>query len=82
VVFSMPDSLYFLIDGFFRVNNMGYVATSLLKNYETDMAPYVFVMWFFMAAICIVVGYVFVGIVVWIERGMLKRGKFKDEPAV
>jgi len=29
-----------------------------------------------------VVGYVFVGIVLWVESVMIKKGKFKEEPGV
>jgi hypothetical protein len=72
----------FLLEGILRMNNMGFAVPILLRNAETDMPMVIGVTWLFMAAICIVVGYAFVGIMVWIERVLQKRGKFKDETPV
>ena len=70
----------FLLEGILRMNNMGFAVPILLQNIDAEMSSVIGVAWLFMAAICIVVGYVFVGIMVWIERRMTARGKFKDEP--
>lgn len=68
----------FLLEGILRMNNMGFAIPSLLGRFSQD-STYIGAAWLFMAAICIVVGYTFVGIVVWVERSMKQRGKFKDE---
>jgi hypothetical protein len=79
IVFSAPGSIYFLVDGFLQMNNLGFVSTILLKDMYMNSDYELLFAWFFMAAICLLVGYVFVGIVLWIERILIKRGKFKDE---
>jgi len=80
VTMSMPYSLYFLLDGFLRMNNMGYVSSALLRDLRNfDTAAGMFAVWFFMAGICIVVGYAFVGTVVWFEKMLRKQGRLKDE---
>jgi hypothetical protein len=66
-------------EGILRMNNMGF-AIPVLFGEVSEEPLYIGMAWLFMAAICIVVGYAFVGTVVWIERGLTKRGKFKDEP--
>jgi len=69
----------FLMEGILRMNNMGFAAPFLLRD-SSQESIYIGVAWLFMAAISIVVGYAFVGIMVWVERKIKERGKFKDEP--
>lgn len=76
---SLPTSIFFLIDGFLRINNLGFVSSVLLKDMDQDMFFGVSFSWAFMAVICLVVGYAFVGVVVWIEHVLTRRGFFKDE---
>ena len=68
----------FLLEGILRMNNMGFAVPVLLRE-ATQESMYIGMAWLFMAAICIVVGYVFVGLMVWVERRMIAQGKFKDE---
>jgi hypothetical protein len=68
----------FLLEGILRMNNMGFAIPILLQGAGEDPF-YIGIAWLFMAGICIVVGYTFVGIVLWVERLLQKRGKFKDE---
>jgi len=79
IAISMPDSLFVLLEGFLRMNNMEFVASALFKNLESEMVAGVVFSWLFMASVCLVVGYAFVGVVVWVERVLDKRGVFKDE---
>jgi hypothetical protein len=72
----------FLLEGILRMNHMGFAVPALLRGAEEEMTSVIGIAWLFMAAICIVVGYVFVGIAMWIERGLSKGGKFKDETIV
>jgi hypothetical protein len=74
----------FLLEGILRMNHMGFAIPALLRGTEQEMTSVIGVAWLFMAAICIVVGYIFVGIAMWIERGLIKQGRFKgeDQPPV
>ena len=72
----------FLLEGILRMNNMGFAVPTLLNETEREMSSVIGISWLFMAVICIVVGYMFVGVMVWIERVLAKRGKFKDEAEV
>jgi uncharacterized membrane protein YhdT len=49
-------------------------------EYLAEETPVVFGMaWLFMAAICLMIGYIFVGVTLWVEKVMSKRGMFKDD---
>ena len=80
VIADFRGAGYFLMAGILRMNNMGFAVPILFRNFDQEMSSVIGVAWLFMAAICIVIGYAFVGTVVWVERGLTKRGKFKDEP--
>ena len=67
-----------LAEGFLRMNNMGF-AISFLMGEPGEEPLYIGIAWLFMAAICLVVGYAFVGIMVWVEGMLEKRGKFRQE---
>lgn|GEM_PF-3468725 len=78
LVMDPASSGRFLLEGILRMNNMGFAVPILLGDSSRD-PMYIGMSWLFLAAICIVVGYAFVGTVVWAERVLSKRGKFKDE---
>jgi hypothetical protein len=69
----------FILEGILRMNNLGFAVPALVSNLDREMAQVIGFVWLFMAAISIVVGYAFVGIMVWVERGLDRRGKFKEE---
>jgi len=78
LLLGIPNSIVFLLSGFLHLNNMDFVIPILFRNFDREGALVLGMAWLFMAAVCIVVGYAFVGIVVWMERVMTKKGKFKD----
>ena len=72
----------FLLEGILRMNHMGFAVPAFVNwGYEESSSVIGFA-WLFMAAISIVVGYVFVGIAMWLERVLTKRGTFKEETDV
>ena len=79
-IFSMAmepsDTLSFLLEGILRLNNLGFAVPFFVRDRWTED---IVIVWLFMAVICLVIGYVFVGIVLWIEKILSKRGIFKDE---
>ncbi|MGE5775067.1 MAG: hypothetical protein ACM33V_02545 [Chloroflexota bacterium] len=80
--FYMESSAMLLSWGFLYLAHLDSVTSILFKDYSFEETLIVSVGWGFMAVICIVVGYMFVGIVLLIER-VLKRYKlFRGEEAV
>jgi hypothetical protein len=80
LLIEIRGSGQFLLWGFLRMNNMDFLFPSLFDSLDQEMSVGMGVAWVFMALICIVVGYAFVGTVAWVERIMIRRGKFKEEP--
>jgi hypothetical protein len=76
---DIPGSVLLLISGLLHVFNLDFIVPTLLENYYPEQALAIGVGWAFMAAICLVVGYAFVGIVLLIERVMKRRGLFSEE---
>ena len=76
---TFPDSGIFLLWGFLRMNNLDSAMPFLFRNYYHEQSITIGVSWAFMAATCIVIGYAFVGIMLLIERGLKKRGAFREE---
>ena len=74
-------SLRFLVGGFLQMNNMSYAATHFLNGIDQSDVFVIVFFWFFMAAVCVVVGYAFVGIGLWMERSMARWNWFKEELA-
>jgi len=72
----------FFLEGILRMNNMGFAIPALLNQGYQESSSVIGFAWLFMAAISIVVGYAFVGIAMLIERGLSKRGKFKEEAEI
>ena len=52
---------------------------TFLENNSIEEAFFIGVLWAFMVAISLIVGYVFVGIVLLIEKMLKQRGMFKTE---
>ena len=67
-----------LAEGFLRMNNIGF-AIPLLFGDSSEESLYIGMAWLFMAAICMVVGYLFVGIVLLVERWLLAGGVLKED---
>jgi len=78
---GMPYSELFLLWGILRLNNLDFIVPVFFENYHPEESLSIGLAWAFMAAICIVVGYVFVGMVLLIEKEMKKRAIFKEEDA-
>lgn len=72
-------SMLLLVGGFLQINNMGYVAARLFEGFERENMLVIGTAWFVMAAMCLGVGYIFVGIALWLERLMNQRGWLKEE---
>jgi hypothetical protein len=79
---NAPYSGGMLLLGFLYMNRMDFIIPILLKDYQQEQILTSGLVWAFMAAICIVVGYMFVGIVLMIEKAMKRRGFFKEEEDV
>ena len=76
---GIPDSGAFLLSGFLHMNNLDFVIPVLFKNFDTEQTLALGAAWLFMALICIVVGYAFVGVVILLERAMTKKGLFRED---
>ena len=64
----------FLLAGILNMNNMGFAVPVLLNNMNREASLGIGISWLFAAMICMVIGYVFVGFVLWLERALMKRG--------
>jgi hypothetical protein len=80
VLSSPAIGLQFLLEGFLRVNNVSSVTTRLFQGLDQGDAYFFGSFWFVMAALCVLVGYAFVGIGLWMERLITRYGWFKEEP--
>ncbi|MFT3891643.1 MAG: hypothetical protein QM730_08435 [Anaerolineales bacterium] len=69
----------FFLEGILRMNNMGFAVPAIIVQGYEESSSVIGFAWLFMAAISILVGYIFVGIAMWLERVLTKRGKFKEE---
>ena len=76
---GMPASGLFLLWGILHMNNLDFIMPVFFENYSVDQSMSVGLAWAFMASLCIVIGYTFVGSALLIERAMKKRGMFKEE---
>jgi hypothetical protein len=76
---GMPNTGLFLLWGLLHMNNLDYVMPILFENYSLEEYLSIGLAWAFMAALCIVIGYVFVGCALLIERFMKRRGLFIEE---
>jgi hypothetical protein len=78
---DIRHSMMLLLWGFLHMANMDFSAPAFLKNESLEASLAVGVIWGMLAAICVVVGYVFVGIAVLIEKVLKRRGLFTVEEA-
>lgn len=76
---DIRNSTELLLWGFLRIANLDFIVPTLLENYSLEESLGIGLIWAFMAALCVVIGYVFVGIVLLIERAVKRRGLFKEE---
>ena len=76
---SIPGSGLLLLWGLLHLHNLDYVMPVLFENYSAEEYLSIGLAWAFMAALCIVIGYLFVGCVLLIERIMKRRGFFIEE---
>jgi hypothetical protein len=68
-----------LLWGFLYMNKLDFIIPILFKDYQQEQVLTAGLVWAFMAAICVVVGYMFVGTVLMIEKAMKRRDFFKEE---
>jgi hypothetical protein len=76
---NAPYSGALMLLGFLYMNKMDFIVPILFKDYQQEQVLGAGLVWAFMAAICIVVGYLFVGIVLLIEKAMKRRGLFQED---
>ena len=69
----------FLLEGILRINNLGFAVPVFVRSIDSETSLVLGVAWLVMAVLCLVIGYAFVGIVLWIEKVLSKRGLLKDE---
>jgi hypothetical protein len=79
LLISMPGSGLLLLWGVLHMNNLDFVMPVLFENYFVEEYLSIGLAWAFMAALCIVIGYAFVGCALLIERTMKRRGLFLEE---
>jgi hypothetical protein len=76
---DMPGSGMLVLWGVLHMNHLDFVIPALFKNFSMQDSLSVGFTWAFMAALCILIGYIFVGCVLLIEREMNRRGLFREE---
>lgn len=76
---DLRSSMILLIWGFLRLANLQLIAPVFLEKYSLEEPFFVSVAWALMAAVCLAVGYAFVGIVLFVETAMKRGNLFKAE---
>jgi hypothetical protein len=76
---DFPGTLVMLAWGVQHLVNLDSVTSRFFDSETLSLGLSVGIIWAFMAAICVAIGYVFVGIALLLERLMKKRGLFKKE---
>jgi len=79
---NTPYSGALLLWGLLYMNRLDFMIPILFKDYQQEQALTAGLVWAFMAAICIVVGYLFVGMVLLIEKVMKRGSLFTEEEDV
>ena len=82
VLVGMPGSALMMVWGFLHMNNLDFIMPVFLDNYSVEQSLAIVLAWAFMAALCIVIGYAFVGGALLIERVMTRRGLFLEEESL
>jgi hypothetical protein len=70
---DLRSSAALLAFGVLRVFNLDSIAPTLFKNYSFEESLVTSLAWALMAAVCLIVGYIFVGMVLLIEKVMKRR---------
>jgi hypothetical protein len=76
---SMPGSGLMMLWGLLHLNNLDFIMPVFFDDYSVEQSLSVVLVWAFMAALCLVIGYAFVGGVLLIERAMKRRGLLLEE---
>ena len=76
---GMPGSALMMLWGILHLSNLDFIMPVFFDNYSVEQSLSVVLAWAFMAALCIVIGYAFVGGALLIERAMERRGLFLEE---
>jgi hypothetical protein len=76
---NAPYSGKFLLSGFIRMYNLGFILPALFREVDTEQGLSIGLAWMFMGGLCIVIGYLFVGCALLIERQLSKRNVFLNE---
>lgn len=76
---GIPDSVMFLLWGLLHMNNLDFVIPAHFENYYQEQSLSIGLAWAFMAALCVVIGYAFVGMALLIERALKKQNLFESE---
>ena len=79
LLISLPSSGSFLVWGLLRMVHLDFLMAVFFGSFYLEHAFTTVLAWVFMAALCIVVGYLFVGVGLLIERVLQRRGFFKEE---
>jgi hypothetical protein len=79
VLVGMPGSALMMLWGILHMNNLDFIMPVFLDNYSVEQSLAIVLAWAFMAALCIVIGYAFVGGALLIERALKRRGLFVEE---
>ena len=79
LLISMPGSGLVMLWGLLHMNNLDFIMPVFFDEYSVEQSLSVVLVWAFMAALCLVIGYAFVGGVLLIERAMKRRGLFIEE---
>ena len=76
---SMPGSGLMMLWGLLHMNNLDFIMPVFFDDYSVEQSLSVVLVWAFMAALCLVIGYAFIGGVLLIERAMKRRGLLLEE---
>ncbi len=79
LLISLPESGRFMLWGILRMGNLDFLMPVFFENFYLEMLLSLGLAWAFMAALCVVIGYTFVGGVLLMERAMRRRGLFREE---
>ena len=79
---GMPGSALMMLWGILHLSNLDFIMPVFFDNYSVEQSLSVVLAWAFMAALCIVIGYAFVGGALLIERVMTRRGLFLEEESL
>lgn len=79
LLLSTFDSAVLLSWGFLHMNNLEFLVPVLFKDYQQEQALIAGMLWAFMAALSVVIGYAFVGMVLLIEKALKRHRMFTEE---